>query len=485
MLYKEQKLLSVCIPTYEMNEFGYIFLKHSLDILVKQTFKDFNVVISDHSKTDLIRDLCNEYKDMLDIHYFRNTENIGNSSANINNAIKKAGGKLIKILFQDDFLYGNNSLEDIAKNFDLEKDHWLVTACKQTKDGVTFFRPFYPKYNNKIYLGNNTISSPSVLTIKNNNPLLFDEKLIWLMDCDYYKRCYEAFGKPKIFNSIIVVNRIGDHQVSNTKATKLVRENEYDYILKKYSKKDNISTRFMEKYKNYKKYFKLENYIFALRSIMKKTYKKSYSQMGEDLIIKHIFDNRGIKKPSYMDIGAYDPAYINNTKIFYDNGSRGINIEPNTELYNKFVRNRKKDINLNIGISDSTGKLDFYILSIPTLSTFSKEEAERMIQEEKLSIKKIQRIPVVTIKDIVNKHCHEKFPDFLSIDAEGVDEKIIHSIDFKNGPKVICIETITYSTTGKGEKNRRIIEFLQNNGYIVFADTNINTIFVKKDFWEI
>jgi len=231
------KLISICIPTYEMRGKGDEFLKQSFDILTQQTFKDFDVVVSDHSKNDIIKNLCAAYKNKLDIKYFRNSEHIGNSSANINNAIKKAAGKLIKILFQDDFLYDDNSLEDVANNFDLEKDRWLITACEHSNDGINFYRPFYPKYNNKIHLGNNTISSPSVITIKNEQPLLFDENLIWLMDCDYYKQCYDKFGNPKILNKINIVNRTGAHQVSNTAATTTIKNREYQYVLKKYGER--------------------------------------------------------------------------------------------------------------------------------------------------------------------------------------------------------------------------------------------------------
>lgn len=220
-----------------MNGLGHVFLKQSFDILARQSFKDFDVVISDHSRTDVIKDLCDGYKGRLDIRYYRNNEKIGSSSANLNNAIRKATGTLIKILFQDDFLYGENSLQDIANNFDAIKDRWLVTACEHSKDGVNYYRPFYPKYNHKIHLGHNTISSPSVLTIKNEHPLVFDENLTWFMDCDYYKRSHDAFGDPKILNTINVVNRTGAHQVSNTVADKALRKREYRYIVNKYGVK--------------------------------------------------------------------------------------------------------------------------------------------------------------------------------------------------------------------------------------------------------
>lgn len=227
-------LISICIPTYEMNGKGHIFLKDSLKIISNQTFKDFNVIISDHSKNNLIENLCKVYTNKLNIKYFKNSDNIGSSSANINNAIKKADGGLIKILFQDDFLLNEKSLEEIVKNFDINKDRWLITACEHTKDGKNLFRPFYPRYNNLIQFGKNTISSPSVLTIKNENPLLFDERLVWLMDCDYYKRCYDKFGDPKILNKINVVNRIGKHQISILTVNIKIKIKELIYILIKF-----------------------------------------------------------------------------------------------------------------------------------------------------------------------------------------------------------------------------------------------------------
>ncbi len=225
-------LISICIPTYEMGGKGHIFLKQSLDILTGQSFKDFNVIISDHSKDNLVEGVCSEYGKKLRINYYKNNEKYGCSSANVNNAISKADGRLIKILFQDDLLFNADSLKQIADNFDVNNDKWLLTGCIHSEDGINFFKPFFPKYNSLIHLGNNTISSPSVLTIKNDRPLFFDEKLIWLMDCDYYKRCFNEFGEPKILEEINVVNRIGPHQISNTlvKITTRIREIFYEII---------------------------------------------------------------------------------------------------------------------------------------------------------------------------------------------------------------------------------------------------------------
>jgi hypothetical protein len=62
--------------------------------------------------------------------------------------------------------------------------------------------------------------------------------------------------------------------------------------------------------------------------------KKSFSQTGEDLIVEFIFNDIGVDYPSYIDIGAHHPYYLNNTQIFYLKGCRGINIEPDPSLFN-------------------------------------------------------------------------------------------------------------------------------------------------------
>jgi len=217
----------------------------------------------------------------------------------------------------------------------------------------------------------------------------------------------------------------------------------------------------------------------------KPAFKKSYSQSGEDLIVKYVLDVLGISKPSYMDIGAHHPFYLNNTALFYENGSRGINIEPDPALFKAFVSLRKEDVNLNIGISDHPSLLDFYIINDPVLNTFSKEEAENYGKEGNYHIVERKKIEVDTVGAVLAKYRQGKFPDFLTLDAEGVDEVVLKSIDFeKNFPLVICVETISFSNSGKGVKNQNLIAFMQSRGYILYADTYINSIFVRKERWE-
>ena len=233
----DNPFFSIAIPTYEMNGYGEEFLSYSFGLLSKQTFKDFEIIVSDHSKTNIIKEICDNWSEILNIKYYKNTYKIGGSSPNINNAIKLSNGQWIKLLFQDDFLYDNNSLKNLKKHIDGNSGiTWVATACEHTNDGINMYRPFYPSWNENIHIGINTISSPSVITIKNtDNKLYFDEDLIWLMDVEYYKRMYDIYGEPSYMQTINVVNRTWGNSLSNT-LPQIIKNKEVEIVNHKFNK---------------------------------------------------------------------------------------------------------------------------------------------------------------------------------------------------------------------------------------------------------
>jgi glycosyltransferase involved in cell wall biosynthesis len=208
-------MISIAMPTYESFGRGTEFLDFQFQKFREQTYKDFEVVISDHSKDDNIENLCKKYDGIININYARNEENRGNFTDNTNRAMKRCNGDIIKILFQDDFLLDHNSLEKINNAFD-ENTNWLITACEHTYDGTTLHRTHHPTYNELIYTGKNTIGNPSVLSVRNKNDMLFfDERMLWTVDVDYYKRLHDKFGPPTIINDITVVIRLWDRQLTH------------------------------------------------------------------------------------------------------------------------------------------------------------------------------------------------------------------------------------------------------------------------------
>lgn len=212
---------------------------------------------------------------------------------------------------------------------------------------------------------------------------------------------------------------------------------------------------------------------------------RSYSQCGEDLIVKFVFDSLKIPAPTYLDIGAHHPHYLNNTFLFYEAGSHGVNIEPDSQLIAGFNEKRPRDVNLNVGIGDKEGKLNFFVMNVRTLNTFSVTEARELEASGKFRIEQVLDIPVLPVNAVLEKYFGRTSPDFVSLDVEGLDLQILRSFDFARWrPKVLCVETVTYSDKHAGCKIPEIASLLHEKGYFSFADTYVNTIFVDRSVWQ-
>lgn len=209
--------------------------------------------------------------------------------------------------------------------------------------------------------------------------------------------------------------------------------------------------------------------------------KASSAQCGEDLIIRHIFVNRGVAKPSYLDIGAHHPLQLSNTAIFYASGSRGVNVEPNPALIQHFNQLRPGDLNLQLAITDLDGMIELHIpADSAALATVLPDQLHG-----KADNCTVITVPCLTLSSLIQQHLEGHVPDFLSLDVEGHDLMVLQQLPSLAAlPKVICVETITYSASGHGVKLDYIISFLKGIGYLVYADTQINTIFVLASFWD-
>ncbi len=185
--------VSVVIPIHNM-EGGADFLWRSINALTEQTFQDFELIIT---------------KD-------------GKMAENTNSGIERARGEIVKILYLDDCLSDKFALSTIVSIFD-EGAEWVMCG---TDDNP------YPKWTDDIETGNNKLGSPSALAFRNDRPLLFDEKMSWLLDCDYYKRMWRIHGEPVIINQSLVTIGKGPHQMSNI-LTDEEKQAEHNYLQSK------------------------------------------------------------------------------------------------------------------------------------------------------------------------------------------------------------------------------------------------------------
>ena len=229
--------ISIAVPTWESHGRGAEFINDLLRTIQVQSFKDFEVCISDHSLDDEVLNEVKQFEDKFEIVYKKNSKDRGKGPPNTNESIRMCSGDIIKVMFQDDFFYDTEALEKIYGEFASSNRKWLLNGCNHTKDdGYNFYNEMYPRWNDKIIEGVNTISSPSVLSMKKEcfDKVQFDENLVMMMDCDCYYNLKENFGDPIYLDDILISNRVHQNQLSLLYDGKNLKK-EVDYCLSKYS----------------------------------------------------------------------------------------------------------------------------------------------------------------------------------------------------------------------------------------------------------
>ncbi len=211
----------------------------------------------------------------------------------------------------------------------------------------------------------------------------------------------------------------------------------------------------------------------------------SFSQAGEDSILNFLFVQKKITKISYLEIGSSYPDHLNNTYKFYLEGSKGVLVEADPEMIPRIKKMRPRDKVLNLGVGPvEIDAADFFIFKIQGYNTFSREDAKLRESIGLQKIIKTRKINVTTLQSVIKNH-FDSCPDFLSIDIEGLDEQVLRSLNYKLYPiPVICAETCSYSESHIKTKNQSLIQFMLDNGYFVYADTYINTIFVNEKWFQ-
>lgn len=197
----------------------------------------------------------------------------------------------------------------------------------------------------------------------------------------------------------------------------------------------------------------------------------SFSQSGEDLIIKKAFDELGIKRPTYIDIGCHHPVFGNITYLFYKNNSKGVAVEPNNKFFEIIKQKRSRDICINSGVGDHDGEENYYSFKRDTRNTFSKQQADEWKKQSGQDYE-INKIKIYSLNSIINKYLDNKIPDLISLDTEGYEEVILSTFDWNYKPKIFCIESA-------GRKDALNTLFI-SKGYLVYAETPANTIFKLK-----
>ena len=187
--------------------------------------------------------------------------------------------------------------------------------------------------------------------------------------------------------------------------------------------------------------------------------KKSYAMDGEDTAVLDYFKNK--KNGFYVDVGCYHPIHRNNTYLLYKKNWNGINIDISQFSIDLFEYMRPKDLNYNCAISNKNENIKlFYQKELSQLSTTESKQAQSVFQ----GVIKEKKVQAFTLNEILSRDKYKNTKiDFLDIDVEGADFKVLEGLSFeKFKPELICVEIYD-----KNIEDSKIYKFLSEKNYIL------------------
>jgi glycosyltransferase involved in cell wall biosynthesis len=214
----ETPFISICIPAYRRKE----NLKRLLDSIETQNFRNFEVVITDDSPDDELRNLIENHSLGNKIRYFKNEKTLG-SPENWNQGLKMARAEWIKIMHDDDWFSSPQSLHIFAESTEKYNSTFYFSA----------YTNVYPEGHLKtVSLGSNRLSvlsqfpeilfvsnrigPPSAVLFKKEASIFFDNRMKWLVDTDFYIQYLKSFGPPEYIPQKLICIGIDKSQITNT-----------------------------------------------------------------------------------------------------------------------------------------------------------------------------------------------------------------------------------------------------------------------------
>jgi GT2 family glycosyltransferase len=270
--------ISICIPTYNQT----IHLKKLLFSIYNQKEVSYEIIITDDSTTNDVEQLISSHNDNLNnpqINYFRNIPSLG-APKNWNFGISLAKGEFIKLMHHDQWFEDDYALKKQLNQIANEKNTFVFTAVKNNFRGRVY--EFSLRKQDLIniiaepenLIIKNLIGGPSAILYPRNADILFDEKIIWLVDVDFYLQLFRKGFKIKFINEVHYTSMIDFDSLTNNNLIDSEKQLiEYSYLYKKYISKLPFFKRikyFISIYRIIKLPLKPKNYILQFFRFFKK-----------------------------------------------------------------------------------------------------------------------------------------------------------------------------------------------------------------------
>jgi len=212
-------LISICIPAFQRVS----YLERLLESILLQTETDIEVVVTDDSPDESVQVLVSRYLDRLPLRYYKNPRALG-TPENWNEGMRRASGAWIKIMHDDDWLEGRDSMKIFAQAIrDNPGADFIFSAYQNVAELTGENRPVrltalgrrLLKRSPWYLLGENYIGNPSCTLFRKKEDLLFDPSFKWVVDFEFYIRYLKGFPRLVYLDKVLVNIGINPTQVTN------------------------------------------------------------------------------------------------------------------------------------------------------------------------------------------------------------------------------------------------------------------------------
>lgn len=165
----------------------------------------------------------------------------------------------------------------------------------------------------------------------------------------------------------------------------------------------------------------------------------------------------------FVEFGAYDGTVHSNTKLLEDRfGWTGILAEPNPDMAESLRSTRTADVDSRC-VWDVSGKeVNLVLTGDAELSTVVDHATTDLHTEaRRTTTVRTVDVPTVSLDDLLEDHGAPTTFDFMSVDTEGTELRILRAFDFaRRRPRLLAVEH-----NGRDDTQRDLDALLTENGY--------------------
>ena len=209
-------------------------------------------------------------------------------------------------------------------------------------------------------------------------------------------------------------------------------------------------------------------------------FKISYSQNGEDLIIRKYLKYKKIKNGKYLDIGAFHPRWVSNTHLLHRRGYSGAVVDLDEDRLKWFRFSRGNKVKTFCGaVSNKFAKyINAYIFIKKSPFSLIDTTSNKFAKAHSLKGKNIRKYET---KRIRNYHINDIFKtvgkiNVLNIDIEGKDFEVLKSSNLK----IVDPELILMEDGSSYFPSNKLINFFKKKKYHLISICGQTKCFAKK-----